>query len=382
MSLLPFSLFIYLYTTGSLFYDTIHYILHQGTNSPWRLLRFLSTCHQYHHFHYNQSLNFNDRYLKRNIFIALPLELLCQMLGSVVGRIIAQPYLHPTNIPILNQCLSLTLLIQITRTLLVMTMSGRDSNHIITFDTVPKDTNWVFVGPHFHALHHIHPDRYMGSMIKLVDWVAGTAYSFRHKRVILTGGTGAFGSALEKQLLCEGVRGITKLRYGRDWTHGDFTRVGCILREADILILAHGSKDVDAMAANCHSSIQLIETFLEEKEKYKTRGKKPTPMPEIWYIGSEIELHPAWGIPELQRYSASKRAFVPYARGLYQNPKVLYRHIVPAAFQSSMGKAIVSADWAASVTMWWIHRGAWYVPVTYTGLAVVNYFKFRFGRGC
>lgn len=43
-----------------------------------------------------------------------------------------------------------------------------------------------------------------------------------------------------------------------------------------------------------------------------------------------------------------------------------------------MGPAIVSADWAARWTMWWIRRGSKYVPVTYTGFAYLNFFKFLF----
>jgi hypothetical protein len=262
---------------------------------------------------------------------------------------------------------------EIIRTLVVIAMSGRDSNHI-AFDTVPKDHSWLFVGPEYHALHHVHPERYMGSMVKVFDWVAGTAYSLRGKRVILTGGSGAFGCAIEKQLLSEGAKDIKKLHFGKDWTHHDVSGVSHFLEKSDILILAHGTKGRDAMDANCKSTMRLIELFLRRKAIDNTRQAKT--VPEIWYVGSEIEIHPAWGNPEMQRYSASKRAFLPYARALYDDPRVIYRHIVPAAFESPMGKAIVSPDWAAHVALWWIRRGAYYVPVTYTGLAFLNFFKF------
>lgn len=274
-----------------------------------------------------------------------------------------------------NAPLYLITIIQAIRTLVVIAMSGQDSNHM-SYDTVPKDPHGILVGPQFHALHHVHPDRYMSSMLKLFDWIAGTAYSLRNKRVVMTGGSGAFGQAIERQLLGrEKVHSVQKLRYGRDWTHDDFSGTMASFQEADILILAHGSKGEDAMTANCTSSVHLARRFIDAKTKTEERRKT---LPEIWYMGSEIEVHPAWGVPTLQRYSASKRAFVPFARALYDDPRVVYRHIVPAAFESSMGRAIVSSEWAARVTMWWIRRGAMYVPVTYTGLAYLNFFKFVF----
>ncbi|PLB43926.1 hypothetical protein P170DRAFT_459476 [Aspergillus steynii IBT 23096] len=373
---LPILLFsiIYLYLTGSIFFDIAHYLLHQWSTSQWKLLRALSHCHQYHHLYYNRSLNFNARYRLQNAWIALPLEMACQILGSILGRVLIQGFLADNTLD--NKPLYLITIIQIIRTLVVIAMSGHDSNHI-AYDTVPKDPHAVLVGPQFHALHHVHPDRYMSSMVKLFDWIAGTAYFLRNKRVVITGGSGAFGQAIEARLHGEGVHSVQKLRYGRDWTHGDFSRTTPMLEQADILVLAHGSKGADAMVANCTSSMHIARRFIDLKTKAAGERKTLT-LPEIWYVGSEIEVHPAWGIPSLQRYSASKRAFVPFARALYDDPRVVYRHIVPAAFESKMGRAIVSPEWAAGVAMWWIRRGAMYVPVTYTGLAFLNFFKFLY----
>ncbi|KAB8072052.1 hypothetical protein BDV29DRAFT_8397 [Aspergillus leporis] len=376
MSLLSFGVsFFYLYLAGSVFFDTAHWLLHKWSKSQWKFLRWLSYCHQFHHLYYNRSLKFNSRYLRQNAWIALPLEMVCKILGSIAGWLLACKLMTDNDGTVQVAPLLVVCIFEFVRTLVVIAMSGQDSNHI-AYDTVPKDHSWLFVGPEFHALHHVHPDRYMGSMVKLFDWVAGTAYSLRNKRVALTGGSGAFGRAIEKQLLSEGVKDIQKLRFGKDWTHKDFSRIGPVLAEADILILAHGTKGLDAVDANCNSTRRLAELFLERKAIGNTRQSKT--VPEIWYVGSEIEVHPAWGIPEMQRYSASKRAFLPYARALYDDPRVTYRHIVPAAFESPMGKAIVSPDWAARVALWWIHRGAYYVPVTYTGLAFLNFFKFHF----
>lgn len=234
----------------------------------------------------------------------------------------------------------------------------------------------MFVGAQYHALHHLHPGRYLSSVVKLFDWLAKTAYSLRNKNTAITGSSGVFGSAIRQQLQSEGVQNIYALKLGIHWTHEDLSQVKQVLGEADILILAHGTKGRDAMVANCYSSIRLVQGYMEQKASREVSGKT---IPEIWYTGSEIELHPASGIPDMQRYSTSKRAFLPYASALYDSPHVLYRHVVPAAFKSPMRNAIVSPQWVARVMMWWVRRGALYIPVTYTGIAYLKFFKFLYG---
>lgn len=107
-------------------------------------------------------------------------------------------------------------------------------------------------------------------------------------------------------------------------------------------------------------------------------GKDRLTPPEIWAVGSEIELHGDMGIEALKPYAASKRAFAARAREFYTSPDLTYRHIVPAAFTSRMGKGLMSADVAAALSLFFIRRGFTYVPVTYTTLAVWNYIRFRF----
>jgi hypothetical protein len=140
------------------------------------------------------------------------------------------------------------LTVEVARVLVVAVLSGRDSNHK-TYPTVPKDPNWFLVGPEYHALHHVDPAAYIGSSFRVFDWLFGTGYSLRSRRVTMTGAFDAFGGAMKKE----------------------FEKI----------------------------------------------------LPEIWYIGSEAELHPSWGIPNIQSYSLSKRLFLPYARAIYDDPSVL-----------------------------------------------------------
>ena len=100
--------------------------------------------------------------------------------------------------------------------------------------------------------------------------------------------------------------------------------------------------------------------------------------PEVWALGSEVEFHGDMGLDVLKAYSASKRAYAARARDYYRSDALIYRHIVPSSFTSAMGKGAMSAATAVSIALFFIRRGFRYVPVTLTGLAVLNSFRFRF----
>ena len=72
----------------------------------------------------------------------------------------------------------------------------------------------------------------------------------------------------------------------------------------------------------------------------------------------------------------SKRAFARAAARLFFDPEILYRHIVPSAFRSRMGPGLMSGHTAARVAFWLIRHGFRYVPVTYTGIAFLNFVPF------
>ncbi|RDW63690.1 hypothetical protein BP6252_11235 [Coleophoma cylindrospora] len=368
---------LWLYLAGSFTFDIVHYSLHQCSKSSFKILRSLGYLHQVHHFYFNSRLKFNEKYRWQNICLELPLELACQICGAWLGWLIAHTVGFTEEEYSIRDLFFFLVVVQTVRVLVVVAENGHDSNHISYEPMVPKDNSWFWVGPQYHALHHVDPSAYIGSTIRLFDWILGTGSSLRSRRITMTGSSGAFGQAMRSQLIAEGAKSIQELKFRTDWTYDDYQSVIPILTNTDILILAHGSKSDDSLNANCECMIELIETF---KQNRKAKSANDMLLPEVWYVGSEAELHPSWGSPTMQSYSRSKRSFLPYARHLYSDPSLLYRHIVPSSFNSSMGFAIVSVEWAARVTLWWIKRGARYVPVTYTGLAYVNYFKFRFGK--
>ena len=174
---------------------------------------------------------------------------------------------------------------------------------------------------------------------------------------------------IEKLTRAGGI--VETAKSGVDFTAGEYTAMRAKLEAADVLVLAHGAKTDDCWNANFVTFRDLTSLFTEI-------GKTRLAPPEVWAVGSEVEFHGDMGLDELKAYSASKRAFAAKALDFYRSDALIYRHIVPSSFTSAMGKGAMSAATAASIALFFIRRGFRYVPVTFTGLAVLNYFRFRF----
>ncbi|HEX3869064.1 MAG TPA: hypothetical protein VHV77_01380, partial [Pirellulales bacterium] len=227
----------------------------------------------------------------------------------------------------------------------------------------------LFVSPSYHALHHIFPHQYFSTFISVFDLVFGTGCQIRGRTFLVTGATGALGSALVRRLEKLGAIVMTA-KNGVDYQAGDYARLESKLQAADVLVLAHGVKYVDCWNANVTTFVDLIDRFV-------ALGKDRLVPPEVWAVGSEIELHGSLGQASMRDYTTTKRAFAARARQYYKSRDLTYRHIVPAAFKSGMGWGVMSADQVAAVTMFLIRRGLRYIPITYTTLAFWNYARFR-----
>jgi hypothetical protein len=160
-----------------------------------------------------------------------------------------------------------------------------------------------------------------------------------------------------------------RLRYHDEVAVPNLVHHVTVLESADILVLAHGAKGNQAMQANCDSFLAIFDRF-----KSLTRHRQ-VPV-EVWAVGSEIECHPALGDAGLRSYARSKRAFARAAATLMHDRDVLYRHVVPSAFRSRMGTGLMDGRTAAAIAVWLIRRGFRYVPVTYTGIAFLNFIPF------
>lgn len=343
-------------TFDTVVFDAIHRALHICGRSRCRLLQALYRPHAVHHAFFDQRLRFHDELIASNLVQHHGGELCTQLAVSALFLFAAEPM----------AVLSVWLL-HVGMFLNVVRQQGKDINHVETETLRAPASDW-FVGPRYHALHHIYPDSYHGSFITLFDRLMGTACHIEGRRFVVTGARGAYGRALVDALLSAG--GVVEtLQHGRDFrAEGTSQTADEVMRRGDVLVLCHGVKRGPTMDANCHSFVSLTERFLS------LTGDRRIPV-EVWAVGSEAELHPGLS-EEMKAYRASKRAFARHARRWIHDERFVYRHIVPAGFRSPMGFGLMSARTAAVVSLFLIRRGFRYVPVTYTGIALVNWLLF------
>jgi hypothetical protein len=345
-----------LYGGATFMADVAHFALHSMARARSPVLAWIGALHQVHHRFFGSDLKIHREYQEQNLLSHRIPEYVTLAAATSIGFLWL-----PAHVVLAALVLE-TILVAIGTL-----RGGLDSNHKTRERLRASNAGW-FVGPVYHGFHHIFPDNYMGSTTKLFDILFARGCQIRGRRFAMTGASGAFGTPLSKIIEAGGGH-VRAVKYGRDYDYGDYERLDPVLAEADVLVLCHGSKVKDAMQANCDSFVAIIERF--------RRLGRDRPLPvEVWAMGSEIEAHPAWGDPDLETYLRSKRAFARHARRYFHDDEILYRHIVPSAYTSPMGKGLISGATAAAIAMFFIRRGFRYVPVTYTGIAFLNALRF------
>lgn len=345
---------------GTLVFDILHYFFHLFVDSKYQLLKKIGNMHMMHHRFYTSNLKIHKEWQKQNFINHILVEYCSQLLGITICFL----FFNPLSVVI---ALAFETIIFIN----VCLCKGVDARHK-PYDVLPAEKGGIFVDADYHALHHVHPNKFFSSYIKLLDYILGTAHYLKGKNIVMTGASGALGSHMKKLLEKEDAH-VTCLKYGVDYTYDDYERLKKPLESADILLLCHGSKFENAQQANCDSFVRIIEL-------YKSVRKRALVPVEVWGTGSEIECHPCFGIKKIQVYAASKRNYARNARQYYRDRDMQYRHLVHSAFISQMGPGLMTANFAAKVTLFLIKRGFKYVPVTYTGFAFLNYLRFIFNK--
>ncbi|MGD0677373.1 MAG: hypothetical protein ABSC94_18290 [Polyangiaceae bacterium] len=350
-----------LYGGATFVADVVHYALHTMARTRSTVLARIGALHEVHHRFLGPDLLIHPEYRKRNLFFHRVPEYVTLVLATSVGFLFLPAHA-------VFGVLAFETILAVVGTL----RGGLDSNHM-NLPRIRSSSAGLLVDPMYHALHHVFPDNYMGSATRLFDVLFAKGCQIEGRRFAITGASGAFGRPLARLIEEAGGR-VTPIKYGRDYDYGDYERLDALISDADVLVLCHGSKVQNAMQANCDSFVAIIERF--------RRVSRDRQLPvEVWALGSEIEAHPAWGNPDLQIYLRSKRAFAKHARRYFHDDEIVYRHIVPSAYTSPMGKGLISGATAAAIAMFFIRRGFRYVPVTYTGLAILNSLRFLWPSG-
>jgi len=347
-----------IFVASTFIFDALHFLLHKWAKSPIPLLRTFSSWHNVHHKFLDEKMNINPEWVRANFWAHLVPEFATSVLGTVVFYLVFH-WIAVTAVLAVHVWMFISRLRE----------EGIDYNHM-AMDRLSGQVSAFSVNPSYHALHHIYPDNFYSSYFNVFDLVFGTSCKIRKRRFLVTGAGGAFGAALVEKLRDMGAI-VETAKSGVDYGPGDYERMREKLERADVLVLAHGAKSEDCWNANFQTPTDLIDLFIDV-------GRHRLTPPEVWGLGSEVEFHGDMGMEELRDYSASKRAFAARALDYYRSEDVLYRHIVPSAFTSSMGKGPMSAAFAVSYALFFIRRGFKYIPVTLTSLAYWNFFRFRF----
>lgn len=349
---------IVIFLLGTILFDIVHFAMHQCMKSKSHFLRKIGQLHHAHHRFYTNNLIIEKAWQQKNLKHHVILEYGTQ----IIGILICASFVPPLAV-------YLALFYATCIFLLVCYNRGIDLHHkTLTHLYAYNGSPWV--SANYHALHHIYLNNFYSSYIKIIDYFLGSAVQLAGKRIAMTGANGALGSNM-KILLEQAGAHVTTFKYGVDYDYQDYAQLKTVLETTDILFLCHGSKYEHAQQANCDSFVAIIEL-------YRQVHKKQLVPPEIWAVGSEIECHPCFGIKKLYPYARSKRNYASYARSYYHNPEIQYRHLVHSAFTSDMGKGLITARFAARCTIFMLRRGFKYVPVTYTGFAILNYLRFIF----
>ncbi len=348
------------FVVATTLFDTLHWLLHRWENSKIPLLRTFSSWHWVHHKFLGLDMKVNPAYARQNIWFHVLPEYLTS-LAAIGLFLLAIPW----------QPVAVVAVIRTVMFVLTLREEGLDYNHM-SMDRVGGKQGLLWVNNNYHAMHHVYPHNFFSSFANTFDLLFGTTCQIKGRRFLITGAGGAFGSAMVKALEDRG--GIVEMaKSGIDFTPGNYAAMDEKLARADVLILSHGAKTDDCWNAN-------YVTFRDLIERFTVTGKDRLMAPEVWALGSEVEFHGDMGMDELRDYSASKRAFAARARRYYRSDDLIYRHIVPSSFTSAMGKGAMSAETAVGIALFFITRGFKYVPVTLTGLAVLNFFRFRYAN--
>lgn len=345
---------------ATLLFDFIHYLMHRFMKSNFIILRKIGSWHSVHHRFFPSDLTIKKEWAESNLYRHVTLEYLVQIIGIFICGFFINIFAT-----LLAFLFSTIIFIMVWRN------RGEDKHHR-SYTILPAHSGGLFVSAHYHALHHVYPNNFFSSYIKVLDYILGAGIQITGKQIVMTGANGALGMHMKKLLIEEGAT-VSTLKFGVDYDYDHYEHLQPILHRADILLLCHGSKYHHAQEANCESFIKLIEFF-------KTRSQKTFIPLEIWAVGSEIECHPYFGIKKLKPYALSKRNFAKKARYYFYDQNIQYRHLVHSAFTSQMGPGLMSAKFAAFITFFLLKRGFKYVPVTYTGFAFLNYVRFALAR--
>lgn len=169
-------------------FDTVHYILHVWENSRFSILRKLGGLHAVHHEFLDRQMRIQPQHTWQNILHHVIPEFSTTVVGIILlGFVFGW-------LPSL-----IVLGIRAVMFFFYLVQKGQDFTHYER-SRINGKRSLYFVGPHYHAMHHVYPRQYYSSFVNVFDLVWGTNCQINERRFLITGGETAFGEALASRL--------------------------------------------------------------------------------------------------------------------------------------------------------------------------------------
>ena len=163
---------------------------------------------------------------------------------------------------------------------------------------------------------------------------------------------------------------VETAKSGVDFSAGNYAGISDKLARADVLVLAHGAKTEDCWNANYVTFTGLIDLFIES-----ARPAWPRPRSGPWARRSNSMAIWAWTnsrpIPPPSGPSPPAPANITAAMPCSIGTRPLLLHL-------GHGQGRDERQTAVAIALFFIRRGFSYVPITLTGMALLNYFRFRY----
>ena len=241
---------------------------------------------------------------------------------------------------------------------------GVDDNHVSYTDAVPKDPNTLIVGPEFHALHHVDPNNYFSSWLRVMDWIIGSAASIRNRNITILHSGDGIGPAIYQELILEKVKSIRAPGFGTDWTYKDSSKLTPFLEDTDILIIACSSRETakSSDTAFQHFTATVIDLF------NRTRRPRPGPslLPEVWHVSKTANLFDFTSAAQSPASELAGPSLSPRVQAGFKDETFLYRCIVSSTMETP-GETL--AWLTAKMVLLCIRRGATYIPANHLDFA-------------
>jgi monoglucosyldiacylglycerol epimerase len=276
------------FIVSSACFDVVHYILHRWETSRFALLRKLGGLHAVHHEFLDREMRIQRAHTWPNIFLHVLPEY-----GTAVVGILLMGFVFGW-LP--------SLIVLALRTLMVVVyvfQKGEDITHK-ELTRIKANRGILWVGPHYHALHHVYVNQHYSSFVNVFDLLFGTNGQIEERRFLILGAGSAFGLAMAARLRALG--GVVETRAEASASREELERT-------DVLIFAGGNTG----------------TFAITLERFRDVAQDRLVPPEAWGLGYE-----------------------------YKAPDLTYRTIQEAA---------MPAGPAARVSLFFIRRGFSYVPL-------------------